>query len=147
MSASDCIFCAIVAGLAPAARVFDDDDCLAFMDIQPLARGHVLVIPKRHAENLFDLEADEAAAVARTAKQLAHALRTVLEPEGLRLFQLNGAAAGQTVFHYHMHLLPRNADEPDVNPAALHGRKPADRAELEELAGRIRTALDSHLVS
>ena len=128
MSASDCIFCAIVAGLAPAARVFDDDDCLAFMDIQPLARGHVLVIPKRHAENLFDLEADEAAAVARTAKQLAHALRTVLEPEGLRLFQLNGAAAGQTVFHYHMHLLPRNADEPDVNPAALHGRKPADRA-------------------
>jgi histidine triad (HIT) family protein len=147
VSASDCIFCAIVAGLAPAARVFDDDDCLAFMDIQPLARGHVLVIPKRHAENLFDLEADEAAAVARTAKQLAHALRTVLEPEGLRLFQLNGAAAGQTVFHYHMHLLPRNADEPDVNPAALHGRKPADRAELEELAGRIRTALDSHLVS
>ncbi|MFP6578395.1 MAG: HIT family protein [Myxococcota bacterium] len=147
MSASDCIFCAIVAGLAPAARVFDDDDCLAFMDIQPLARGHVLVIPKRHAENLFDLETDEAAAVARTAKQLAHALRTVLEPEGLRLFQLNGAAAGQTVFHYHMHLLPRNADEPDVNPAALHGRKPADRAELEELAGRIRTALDSHLVS
>jgi histidine triad (HIT) family protein len=147
VSASDCIFCAIVAGLVPAARVFDDDDCLAFMDIQPLARGHVLVIPKRHAENLFDLEADEAAAVARTAKQLAHALRTVLEPEGLRLFQLNGAAAGQTVFHYHMHLLPRNADEPDVNPAALHGRKPADRAELEELAGRIRTALDSHLVS
>ena len=147
MSASDCIFCTIVAGLAPAARVFDDDDCLAFMDLQPLARGHVLVIPKRHAENLFDLEADEAAAVARTAKQLAHALRTVLEPEGLRLFQLNGAAAGQTVFHYHMHLLPRNADEPDVNPAALHGRKPADRAELEELAGRIRTALDSHLVS
>ena len=147
MSASDCIFCAIVAGLVPAARVFDDDDCLAFMDIQPLARGHVLVIPKRHAENLFDLEADEVAAVARTAKQLAHALRTVLEPEGLRLFQLNGAAAGQTVFHYHMHLLPRNADEPDVNPAALHGRKPADRAELEELAGRIRTALDSHLVS
>jgi histidine triad (HIT) family protein len=147
VSASDCIFCAIVAGLAPAARVFDDDDCLAFMDIQPLARGHVLVIPKRHAENLFDLEADEAAAVARTAKQLAHALRTVLEPEGLRLFQLNGAAAGQTVFHYHMHLLPRNADEPDVNPAALHARKPADRAELEELAGRIRTALDSHLVS
>jgi len=147
VSASDCIFCAIVAGLAPAARVFDDDDCLAFMDIQPLARGHVLVIPKRHAENLFDLEADEAAAVARTAKQLAHALRTVLEPEGLRLFQLNGAAAGQTIFHYHMHLLPRNADEPDVNPAALHGRKPADRAELEELAGRIRTALDSHLVS
>ena len=147
MSASDCIFCAIVAGLAPAARVFDDDDCLAFMDIQPLARGHVLVIPKRHAENLFDLEADEAAAVARTSKQLAHALRTVLEPEGLRLFQLNGAAAGQTVFHYHTHLLPRNADEPDVNPAALHGRKPADRAELEELAGRIRTALDSHLVS
>ena len=147
MSASDCIFCAIVAGLAPAARVFDDEDCLAFMDIQPLARGHVLVIPKRHAENLFDLEADEAAAVARTAKQLAHALRTVLEPEGLRLFQLNGAAAGQTVFHYHTHLLPRNADEPDVNPAALRGRKPADRAELEELAGRIRTALDSHLVS
>ena len=147
MSASDCIFCAIVAGLAPAARVFDDDDCLAFMDIQPLARGHVLVIPKRHAENLFDLEADEAAAVARTAKQLAHALRTVLKPEGLRLFQLNGAAAGQTVFHYHTHLLPRNADEPDVNPAALHARKPADRAELEELAGRIRTALDSHLVS
>ncbi len=147
MSASDCIFCAIANGKAPAAMVFEDEECLAFMDIMPLARGHVLVIPRRHAENLFDLEAEEAAAVARVAKRLAHALQDLLQPLGLRVFQLNGAAAGQTVFHYHMHLLPRNADEPDVNPAALHGRKPADRAELEELAGRIRTALDSHLVS
>ena len=141
MSVGACIFCKIVAGEEPAARVYEDDQTLAFMDIAPLARGHLLVIPREHVENLFEISADGLAAVARTSHRLAPVLRQVLEPEGLRVLQLNGAAAGQTVFHYHMHLLPKNAGEPDIGSAGLRDRRMADPGELETLAAQFRDAL------
>ena len=130
-----------MAGDAPAARVYEDEQTLAFMDIAPLSRGHLLVIPREHAENLFEISADSLAAVARTSHRLAPVLRQVLEPEGLRVLQLNGAAAGQTVFHYHMHLLPKNAGEPDIGSAALLDRRMAEPQELESLAAQLRAAL------
>ena len=138
-----CIFCRIESGDAPAARVYEDEQTLAFLDIQPLARGHVLVIPREHVENLYEISDDSLAAVARTSRRLAAALKRVFEPEGLRVFQLNGAPAGQTVFHYHLHLVPKNAGEPDIGPAALHGRRLADPAELEALAAQLRGVLAS----
>ena len=141
MSSDACIFCQIVRGDAPAAHVYEDEQTLAFMDIAPLSRGHLLVIPREHAENLYEISADSLAAVVRTSHRIAPALRRVLEPEGLRILQLNGAPAGQTVFHYHMHLLPKNADEPDIGSAALRDRRMADPEDLETLAAQLRDAL------
>lgn len=132
-----CIFCAIVAGQAPAAVVHQDDRILAIMDIAPVSRGHVLVIPKRHAENIFETPAEDLIAVTAVARRIALAIRSEWAPAGLGVFQLNGAAAGQTVFHYHMHLIPRADGEPFV----LHGRKLADLAELQQQASCLAAAL------
>ena len=134
-----CIFCRIVDGTLPCHRVYEDERVLAFMDIFPVADGHTLVITKQHAANLF--EADEVAltAVMAASRRIADAIRTVLAPDGLMVFQLNGAAAMQTVFHYHMHLLPRREGE----ALALHTRVPGDPARLAELADQLRASLAS----
>jgi histidine triad (HIT) family protein len=137
MPQDDCIFCKIARGAAPAAKVHEDEHTLAVMDIFPVTDGHTLVITREHFENLFEASTEALQAVAATAKRVAHALRDTLSPEGMMVFQLNGAAAGQTVFHYHMHLLPRAAGEPLV----LHTRVPGNPARLAELA----TALAAHL--
>jgi histidine triad (HIT) family protein len=139
VSSTSCIFCAIVAGNAPCHRVYEDEHVLAFMDIQPVGDGHSLVIPKRHYQNLF--EADEASllAVMGVSRRLAHALRQALSPDGIGVHQLNGAAAGQTVFHYHMHLIPRNHGD----PIAFHGRKAGDPVRMAENARRIAAALEA----
>ena len=102
-----CIFCAIVDGSAPSRRLYEDDRTLAFLDIVPLTRGHALVVPKRHAENLFDIDEDDLAAVARTAKRVGGAAMRAFGADGLNLLQTNGAVAMQTVFHLHVHVLPR----------------------------------------
>ena len=134
---TDCIFCRIVAGEAPCHRVAEDAHTLAFMDVFPVTDGHALVITKEHAATIFDASEAALVAVAATARRVAHAIRTALAPDGLMVFQLNGAAAMQTVFHYHMHLLPRREGE----PLALHSRVPGDPARLAELAAQLRTAL------
>ncbi len=130
MASDSCIFCKIVRGEAPAAKVFEDEHTLALMDIFPVTDGHTLVITKDHAENLFEASSEALQAVAATAKRVAHALKDTLAPDGLMVFQLNGAAAGQTVFHYHMHLMPRA----DGEPLALHTRVPGDPQRLATLA-------------
>jgi histidine triad (HIT) family protein len=137
----DCIFCRIVAGEAPAHRVYEDDHTVAFMDIFPVTDGHTLVVTKTHAVTLFDASVEELQAVATTAKRVAHALRTVLQPAGLMVFQLNGVAAGQSVFHYHMHLLPRAEGE----PLQLHTRVPGDPARLQTVATALAAALGGPL--
>jgi histidine triad (HIT) family protein len=133
----NCIFCRIVHGAAPAFTVCADEHTVAFMDINPVTDGHTLVVTKAHFATVF--EATEAAlqAVAATARRVAHALQTVLQPEGLMVFQLNGAAAGQTVFHYHMHLMPRAANE----PLALHTRVPGNPDRLRYLADALTAEL------
>jgi histidine triad (HIT) family protein len=128
-----CIFCQIVRGEAPCVRIAEDDGALAFLDIFPASEGHTLVIPKVHAENIFEIDAAAALAVAGLARRTAHALRAALAPEGLAIYQANGAAAGQTVWHYHVHLIPRHPGEGML----FHGRRRADEARLRELAGSI----------
>ena len=137
MSHRDCIFCAIVAGTASAHRVYEDERVLAFMDIQPVGDGHTLVIPKSHYENLLEADETSLLAVMSVSRRLAIALKRALTPDGIGVYQLNGAAAGQTVFHYHMHLIPRNHGD----PIAFHGRKAGDPARLAENALRIAAAL------
>ena len=135
---TDCVFCRIVAGQIPSTRVHEDEHTIAFMDIGQVNPGHVLVAVKKHAANLFDLDDAQAAAVARASAKVARAIRAAFEPEGLSVYQANGKAAGQTVFHYHVHLLPRHAGDgmeltwPVKNPP---------RATLEDYAARIRGKL------
>jgi histidine triad (HIT) family protein len=134
----DCIFCQIVAGRAPAARVAESEHALAFLDLFPAAEGHALVIPKPHYENLFEADVETLPDVHLLARRVALAMRRALAPDGMMVFQLNGAAAGQTVFHYHAHLLPRSAG----SELRIHGRQKADPAKLSELAARIAAQLE-----
>jgi histidine triad (HIT) family protein len=131
--AAPCIFCQIVRGEAPCVPIAEDEQALAFLDIFPASEGHTLVIPKAHSENIFEIDDDAARAVAGLARRTAHALRAALEPEGLAVYQANGAAAGQTVWHYHVHLIPRHPGEGLV----FHGRRRADDARLRELAAAV----------
>jgi len=134
---AECIFCRIVAGDAPCHRICEDAHTLAFMDVFPVTDGHALIVTKTHAPTIFEASEPALMAVAATARRVAHAIRATLAPDGLMVFQLNGAAAMQTVFHYHMHLMPRR----DGEPLALHTRVPGDPARLAEIAARLRDAL------
>jgi histidine triad (HIT) family protein len=106
-----CIFCRLIGGEIPAAIISEDAQTLAFMDIGQVNPGHVLVAIKRHAATLIDLTADEAAAAMRTAHRVALAVQAVFDPPGLTLLQANGHEGDQTVFHFHMHVVPRHAQD------------------------------------
>jgi len=134
-----CIFCRIAEGEAPAAKVYEDEHAVAFLDLFPVAEGHTLVIPKAHYENLFEASEASLGEVWLAARRVARAMRKALAPDGMMVFQLNGAAAGQTVFHYHAHLVPRAAG----SELRLHGREKADPARLGVLAARIAGALEA----
>jgi len=133
----DCIFCQIVAGAAPSFPVCEDEQTLTFLDLFPVSPGHTLVITRDHYENLFEAPSAALEAVAATSKRVAGAIRKELAPDGLGIFQLNGAAAGQTVFHYHLHLLPRRMGD----PMTLHSRVRGNAEALEAMAARLRAAL------
>jgi histidine triad (HIT) family protein len=136
--AEGCVFCAIVAGEAPAHVVYEDADTIAFMDINPATDGHLLVIPRTHAPDLWSLPEDEGVAVFRSVRRVAHAMRDGLRPDGLNVLQSNGRAALQTVFHYHVHLIPRYHGDGIHVPLM---RAPGDRSRLAEFAQRVRGAL------
>ena len=106
-----CIFCKLVQGEIPSAKVYEDDLTLAFMDVGQVNPGHVLVATKRHAANIFEITDAEAAAVMRTARKVAQAAKLAFEPAGLTLLQANGVEGGQTVAHFHLHVVPRHAGD------------------------------------
>jgi histidine triad (HIT) family protein len=128
-----CIFCKIVRGESPAHRVYEDARTIVFMDIFPVSDGHALVVTKDHFENVYEVDEETLAAIARTSHRVAAAIRAELAPDGLMVFQLNGQAAGQTVFHYHMHLMPRRLGE----ALQLHTRVPGLPERLAETAARL----------
>lgn len=115
--ADDCIFCKIVAGELPATKVYEDDATLAFMDIAPWTRGHALVVPKAHSTDLGEISAEDLSAVALTAQRIAELQKERLGAEGVNLLNCYGAAAWQTVFHTHVHVIPRYAGDGMVVPA------------------------------
>jgi len=135
---SDCVFCKIVAGQIPSTRVHEDEHTLAFMDLGQVNPGHVLVAVKKHAANLFELDVAQAEAIGRATVKIAKALKKAFEPEGLSVYQANGKAAGQTVFHYHVHLLPRH--EADGMELTWPVKNPP-REKLEGYAEKIRKQL------
>ena len=109
---SDCLFCRIVAGEIPATTVHEDDRTIAFMDINPATRGHALVIPRVHARDVHEIDTEDLKAVAATAQVVAGRLVERLGAAGVNLLNSNGTAAWQTVFHFHMHVIPRYAGDP-----------------------------------
>jgi histidine triad (HIT) family protein len=112
MADPDCLFCKIVAGDVPATKVHEDDRTVAFMDINPATRGHLLCIPKAHAADVHAISDEDVCAVARTAKAMAMRVQDRLGADGVNVLQSSGAAAWQTVFHYHVHVIPRYEGDP-----------------------------------
>jgi len=104
---SDCIFCKIVDGTIPSTKVYEDENVYAFMDVSPLTKGHTLLVPKTHVKDLFEMPEEIAANLYAVAPKIANAIKSAFNPAGLNTINNNGAFAGQTVFHYHLHFIPR----------------------------------------
>ena len=136
----DCIFCKIVRGEIPSFRVYEDEKVLAFEDINPILPGHTLLIPKAHAENIWEIPADDLAALHRASKRVAEALRSVLDPVGIAVLQLNGRGVNQLVMHYHLHLIPRTAEAPPLTMTEWELR-PGDMDAIQRLGEKIAAAL------
>ncbi len=139
---TDCIFCAIVAGRAPAAIVYRDEHVTAFLDLFPVVPGHLLIVPNRHAKGLTELDADAAARMVAVAQRLAAAVRRSPMPcEGINLFMAEGPVAGQTVFHCHLHVLPRHGSDGFHLGGSFLERLNPGRDDLDTLAASLRSAL------
>jgi len=134
----NCIFCKIVAGEIPCFKIYEDAATLAFMDINPVHDGHCLVIPKAHSANVFEIAPENVAAAARSATKVAKAVNAAVPCDGINLMQANGEGAGQSVGHFHLHIIPRRRDDRllfNWNP------KSGDRGHIAALAARIREFL------
>lgn len=136
MAEEQCIFCKIIAGEIPSTAVYEDDDFKAILDVNPAARGHVIIVPKKHAANIFELEEEDAKKVFPIAKKIAAALEKTYHCDGINILQNNGEAAGQTVFHLHVHVVPRYYGD-GVNIMW----KPGETPDLNEVAEEIRKNL------
>jgi histidine triad (HIT) family protein len=135
---ADCVFCMIRDGKIPSVKIAEDERTLTFMDINPLNNGHCLVVTKRHAATLFDADVEDLQAAIATAKRVAGAIRETLEPDGLNLLQANGAAAFQSVPHFHLHLIPRWANDGKGFDWKLI---PGDREAITKTGERLRALL------
>ncbi|MCB1938768.1 MAG: HIT family protein [Rhodocyclaceae bacterium] len=133
-----CLFCRLVAGEIPAARVYEDARTLAFMDIGQVNPGHVLVAVKRHGAMIYDITPEDAGAAMQTAQRVALAVREAFDPPGLTILQCNGVEGDQTVFHFHIHVVPRHGDD---GVGLSWPRKEPPMAQIEGYAERIRAAL------
>ena len=130
---SDCIFCKIANGEIPSTTLYEDDDFRVILDMGPAARGHALLLPKEHYANLFELDDELAAKALVTAKKVASRLKDALGADGFNLVQNNGEAAGQTVFHFHMHLIPRYKDDGAGISWTPGSATPEEMAEVKRL--------------
>jgi histidine triad (HIT) family protein len=131
----DCVFCKICDGQLPAMKVYEDERTLVIMDINPLTSGHCLVLTKAHAATLWESDVEDLQAAMATAQKVSKALREALKPDGLNVLQANGAAAFQSVFHFHLHLIPRwNKDGKGFDWTPV----PCDRAQIIAVGERVR---------
>ena len=135
MNKDDCIFCKIANGEIPSATVYEDSVCRVILDVNPANKGHALIIPKEHFDNIYSIDAETAAKIFTIATEVAKAQKAELNPDGLNILQNNGEAAGQTVFHFHMHLVPRYIKD-NVTMTWIPGK--ADTEELSTLSHALR---------
>jgi histidine triad (HIT) family protein len=139
----DCVFCSILAGERPASIVYQDESCTAFMDIQPVNPGHVLVVPNSHASMLSDLDPECGGRMFQLAQRIAQSLReSEIQCEGVNFFLADGSVAGQDVFHVHLHVIPRyHGDGFGFRFGPEYGKRPP-RAELDRQAEQVREAME-----
>lgn len=138
----DCLFCGIVAGTIPCAKVAEDDKTFAFMDIDPGSDGHLLVVPKRHSVDLVDIDTGDLTAVTLAAQRIAKAMVSDFGADGVNLFHCSGEAAWQTVFHFHLHVIPRYHDRSkDRLELLFEPGRPADAEAIARHAGVLAAAL------
>ena len=135
MNKDDCIFCKIANGEIPSATVYEDSICRVILDVNPANKGHALIIPKEHFDNIYSMDAETAAKIFTIATEVAKAQKAELNPDGLNILQNNGEAAGQTVFHFHMHLVPRYIKD-NLTMTWIPGK--ADTEELSALSKALR---------
>ena len=135
----DCIFCKIAKGEIDSAKIWEDDDVLVFMDVKPFTKGHCLVIPKKHFENIFDIEDNILQKVIVMAKNISEKIKKNLGADGIRLSQSNGKAAGQEVMHFHLHIIPRyeGEDVPIHLTETIHSPQ-ADFEEIKKIAEKLQ---------
>jgi histidine triad (HIT) family protein len=133
--AEDCIFCKIAAGELPAETVQEDEHTLAFMDINPWTRGHALVIPRNHSRNLYEVDGEDLRHAAAASQRLALRMRERLACDGVNLLNASEPAAWQTVFHFHVHVIPRYDDDPLQLPVRP---RQAEQEELAQVAAELR---------
>ena len=136
----DCVFCKIRDGAIPSKKIYEDDATLAFMDINPVNTGHCLVVTKRHAATIWDADVTDLQAAIATAQKIAIALVAAVKPDGLNMLQANGAAAFQSVPHFHLHLIPRWVRDGKGFDWKL---VPGDRAQIATVGDRVRAALEA----
>ena len=139
---ADCPFCSIVTGKATASIVYENPAIIAFMDLNPTHVGHTLVVPKKHWENIYEVPENVLAEVSAVVKQVSVAVKKTVGAQGISILQLNGRAAGQSVMHFHVHVIPRFRGDPISTAIGAmvehHGFKRPERRELDEIAQKIR---------
>lgn len=140
---SNCIFCKIIAGEIPSVKVYEDEHVYAFMDIMPLSKGHTLLIPKSHREFVYDMTSEEAGKLFSVAPKIASAIKETFEPEGMNLLNNNGAKAGQSVFHFHLHFIPRYGASDGFGAKWMTKEKEYTTEKIQELAEQVKTKLAS----
>ena len=137
----DCIFCKIVQGDIPCFKIYEDDKVLAFEDINPIAEGHTLITPKRHAQDLWEIPTQDLTAIHLASQKIIRAIKQALNPTGVALLQLNGRGANQVVMHYHLHLMPRINESPQL-PVTNWELKEGDMEAIKETARKIASAIE-----
>jgi histidine triad (HIT) family protein len=135
-----CIFCKIVKGEIPCFKILEDDRVLSFADVNPINTGHTLIIPKRHAENIWEIDGEDLAAIHRASLKIAKAMKTSLNPDGIAFLQLNGRAVNQIVMHYHLHLIPRRSSDPKLTMTEWE-LVPGDMTAIGKTAEKIAAAI------
>ena len=136
----DCIFCKIIKGDIPCFKVYEDDRVLAFEDVNPISDGHTLIIPKAHAENIWEISGEDLTAIHLASKKVASAIKEVLNPVGVAVLQLNGRGVNQVVMHYHLHLIPRVTEGPELSMTAWE-LIPGDMDAIKMTGDRIVAAI------
>jgi histidine triad (HIT) family protein len=136
----DCIFCKIIKGEIPSVKVYENDRVFAFADINPITTGHSLIIPKTHAENIWDISEEDISAIGKAARKIAHGIKEAIHPLGVAVLQLNGKAVNQVVMHYHLHLIPRSSQDPELTMTQWE-LKPGDMALIQETGAKIAAAI------
>ena len=139
---TDCIFCKIIEGTMPSAKIYEDEHVYAFMNIMPVTKGHVLLIPKKHIENIYDFSEEDASLFFAAAPKIANALKDEFKPAGMNLLNNNGAPAGQAVFHFHLHFIPRYDESDGIQMAFKTKESEFTSERIKEIADGIRSKLE-----